>query len=128
MTRLFGVLVASAAFAITVVAAPVPKALKNKTPDVTGTVWLSDENEAQLGVIEYTFQEGGKLSYTRQGSGAVNTVGSWKQDGDHLYWEVNQKYVDYNADFKDGKFEGSALNVRSKRWTIVLRPKVVEEK
>lgn len=127
MTRLLGVLAACALTTLAAPAAPVPKALKPKTPDVTGTVWVSDENEVQLGVLEYTFAEGGKLTWRQQGAQNVNTAGSWKQDGDHLYWEVNQKYVDYNVDFKDGKFEGSALNVRGKRWTINLRPKAEEK-
>jgi len=121
MARLLGVLmvliVASAGSA-----APVPKAVKKKSPDVTGMTWISDENEVKLGVIEYTFLEGGKLSWHQQGRNDVSTVGSWKQDGDHLYWEVNQKYVDYNVNFKEGQFEGGALNKTNKRWTITLKP------
>lgn len=128
MTRLLGVLTALVVFAPVAFTAPVPKALKTKAPDVTGTVWISDENEVKLGVLEYTFHEGGKLTWQQQGSQHTNTAGSWKQDGDHLYWEVNQRYVDYNTDFKGGKFEGGALNKVNKRWTIALKPKAEEKK
>ena len=128
MTRLLGVLAALVAFAQVASTAPVPKSLKRKAPDLTGTVWVSDENEVQLGVLEYTFHADGKLTWVQQGGNQTWTAGSWKQDGDHLYWEVNQRYVDYNADYKDGKFEGGALNKVGKRWTINLRPKAVEEK
>ena len=122
MARLLGVLaVLSVTSAVS--AAPVPKALQKKVPDVTGTMWVSDENEVKLGVLEYTFQEGGKLTWTQQGKNTVSTAGSWKQDGEHLYWEVNQKYVDYNVDFKNGQFEGGALNKVNKRWAITLKPK-----
>jgi hypothetical protein len=36
---------------------------------------------------------------------------------------VNDKYVDYNVTFADGRFDGSALNVVKLRWTISLKPK-----
>ncbi len=122
MARLLGVL-AVLIVVSSVPAAPVPKAVKKKSPDVTGTTWVSDENEVKLGVIEYTFQEGGKLSWHQQGKNDVSTSGSWKQEGEHLYWEVNQKYVDYNVTFKDGQFEGGALNKTKLRWAITLKPK-----
>ena len=123
MTRLFGVL-AVLTMAATATAAPVPKVLKAKVPDMTGTVWVSDESEAKLGVIEYTFGEGGKLSW-RSGTNTY-TAGSWKQDGDTLYWEVNKRYVDYNTTFADGVFVGEAVNKNALKWKITLKPK--EEK
>ena len=91
-------------------AAPVPKNLKPKVPDVAGTVWISDETAVSLGVIEYTFLEGGKLSWHQQGKTDVSTRGSWKQDGDKLWWEVNDVYVNYNVTYTDGRFVGEALN------------------
>jgi hypothetical protein len=123
MTRWLGVLAAFTLTTLTTPAAPVPKSLRSKAPDVTGTVWVSDETAVNLGVIEYTFLEGGKLSWHRVGKNDVSTAGSWKQEGDHLYWEVNQRYVDYNTDFKGGRFEGGAVNKTNTRWALSLRPK-----
>jgi hypothetical protein len=122
MIRTLGVVVV-ACVAAAAVAAPVPKSLRSKVADVTGTVWVSDETAVNLGVIEYTFLEGGKLSWHQVGKNDVSTNGSWRQEGDHLYWEVNQKYVDYNVDFRGGRFEGGAVNKTNTRWTITLRPK-----
>jgi hypothetical protein len=59
----------------------------------------------------------------RYASGQAFTQGSWRQDGDTLYWECNKKYVEYNTKFTDGKFEGSALNVTGLKWSISLKPK-----
>lgn len=124
MTRWLGVLAVLALFGVSLSAAPVPKSLlRKKTPDVTGTVWVSDETAVDLGVIEYTFHEGGKLTWKRNDGNQVWTAGTWKQEGEHLYWEVNQRYVDYNTDFKSGRFEGGALNKTNTRWAISLRPK-----
>lgn len=123
MTRLLGVL-AVLAVAAAAWAAPVPKSIKQKrAPDVTGTTWVSDETEAKLGVLEYTFLEGGKLSWRTQGQNRTNTNGSWKQDGDKLWWEVNNVYVNYNVTFADGRFDGDALNKVNFRWSISLKPK-----
>ncbi len=122
MTRLLCAL-AVLAVVSSLSAAPVPKAVKKKVPDVTGTTWVSDENEVKLGVLEYTFLEGGKLSWHQVGRNDVSTVGSWKQEGEHLYWEVNGKYVDYDVDFADGQFAGGALNKTKLRWKITLTPK-----
>lgn len=122
MARLLGAVVLLVA-ASAVSAAPVPKALKPKVPNLVGTTWISNEDEVKLGVIEYTFQEDGKLSWRNQGGSQVWTAGSWKLEGDHLYWEVNQKYVDYNADFVGGQFEGLAVNKNNLRWKITLTPK-----
>jgi hypothetical protein len=122
MARLLVILTVLAAAAMAS-AAPVPKALKPKVPDVTGMTWVSDENEAKLGVIEYTFLEGGKLSWRTQGQNNVSTRGSWKQDADKLWWEVNDVYVNYNVTFADGRFDGDALNKVNLRWTISLKPK-----
>jgi hypothetical protein len=122
MTRLLGAVVLLVAVSAGS-AAPVPKSLRPKAPNLVGTTWVSDEDEVKLGVIEYTFHEGGKLTWRNRNGTQVWTEGSWTQEGDHLYWEVNQKYVDYNADFAGGQFEGLAVNKNNLRWKITLTPK-----
>jgi hypothetical protein len=122
MTRWLGVLAAFTLAALSV-AAPVPKSLRSKAPNVAGTMWVSDETAVDLGVLEYTFHEGGKLTWKRTDGDQVWTAGTWKQEGDHLYWEVNERYVDYNTDFNGGRFEGGAVNKNNLKWKITLTPK-----
>ena len=46
--------------------------------------------------------------------------GSWKQDGDQLYFEVNNRYAEYTLTFQDGQFAGDAKNVKGNTWTLTL--------
>jgi hypothetical protein len=105
------------------VAAPVPKSLKAKAaPTVEGTTWAGvHDGVADLGRIEYTFLPEGKISY-KHANGSTYTQGSWKQEGGKLYWECNQKYAEFDLEFKDGQFEGNAKNVTGKHWKITLTP------
>ncbi len=104
-------------------AAPVPKGLKKKCPDVTGTAWVCDESKADLGLIEYTFCDGGKL--TRHGLNRALADGTWTQDGTSLSWKVNN-FVDYTTEFDGEAFVGGAVNLNKTKWAITLKPK--EEK
>lgn len=122
MARLLGAAVLLVA-ASAVSAAPVPKSLKPKAPSLVGTTWVSNEDEVKLGVLEYTFHEGGRLTWRNQNGAQVWTEGSWRQEGEHLYWEVNKRYVDYDVDFVGGQFEGVAVNKNNLKWKITLTPK-----
>jgi hypothetical protein len=103
-------------------AMPIPK--KKPVPSVEGQMWISDEQlGSQLGIVEYTFFKDGKFEYRYKNTGATYTVGSWKQTGEDLYWECNDKYVEYNLKYKDGKFVGSAKNIRDLNWEITISPK-----
>ena len=117
MTRPLALLFAVLLLLAPTSAAPVPKG-KKKAPDVTGTVWTCDESEAKLGVIEYTFGGGGKLTWRYNGT--AYTAGSWAQDGDALTWEVNQKYVEYTTAYDGTAFVGGALNKPGLKWAITL--------
>ena len=68
-------LLASAALA-----APVPKALKNKSPQVAGGTWVGSGGTNV--VFEYTFAEGGTFSATHNGQ--AYSKGTWTQDGDQF--------------------------------------------
>jgi hypothetical protein len=102
-------------------AMPIPK--KKPIPNVEGLTWVSDEQSVDLGIIEYTFSKDGILDYKYIKNGSTYTGGSWKQSGEDLYWECNNKYVEYNLKFKDGNFVGSAKNIVGLKWDVTLLPK-----
>ena len=107
-------------FPFAVSSAPVPKAVKaKKTPAVEGTTWIAEHTASDLGRIDYTFLPDGKLSY-RYANGTVYTEGSWKQDGEQLYFEVNGRYAEYTVTYRDGQFTGDAKNVVGKTWTLTM--------
>jgi hypothetical protein len=101
-------------------AAPVPKALKaKKVPSVEGTTWVGEHTVSDLNRIDYTFLPEGKLTY-RYPNGTVYTKGSWRQDGEELYLEMNNRYAEYTVTYRDGRFEGDAKNVVGKAWRLTL--------
>jgi hypothetical protein len=106
-------------FAAPLVAAPVPKALKKPTvPQMVGTTWTGTNGGTELGTFEYTFREGGQFTATRNGQPYSN--GTWKQDGDTVEWEFNNRYAVYTLTFKEGGFEGAANNINGKSWGVTL--------
>jgi hypothetical protein len=104
-------------FTAPLIAAPVPKALKKPSvPPVVGTTWTgSNGNDS---TYDYTFHEGGRFTAERNGRPYSN--GTWKQTGDTVEWEFNNRYAVYTVTFKDGRFEGTANNVKGKSWAVTL--------
>jgi hypothetical protein len=118
------ILLALAWYCASLVAAPIPKSIKNqKIPQLAGTIWVS-EDQADLGSVTYTFHEDGKLTYSYGKSGtSTYHDASWKQEGAKVYFECNKKYVEYNGTFEDGVMVMKAANVANNSWTVRIHPK-----
>jgi len=101
-------------------AAPVPKALGKKpdVPQVVGTTW--NGSNGGNGTYDYTFNPDG--TFSAGNGGQATTKGTWKQDGESLEWEFNNRYAVYTVTFKDGTFEGTASNIKGKSWPVILKP------
>lgn len=115
------VAVALAALWVTpAVAAPVPKSLRAaaRAEPLLGTTWVGDEQP--LGRIQYTFEANGVLVVTYVSTGNEYRKSTWTQDGAAVYWECNDKYVEYHATLKGGGISGEALNTKGLRWTVSL--------
>jgi hypothetical protein len=108
-------------FAPPLLAAPVPKALKKQpaVPPVLGTTWNGSSGGSSP--YDYTFHPDGTFSTAVNGK-PHSSKGTWKQDGDTLEWEFNNRYSVYTVKFQDGTFEGSASNIKGKSWAVTLKP------
>ena len=102
--------------AVPLFAAPVPKDFAPKKDLIAGTTWVGD---GICGPTTYTFEADGRLTYSYGSSCWRN--GTWTLDGDKLYWEVNQKYAEFNGTVKDGVVTGSAHNVAGGNWTLTFK-------
>lgn len=99
------------------VAAPVPKEILHpKIETIEGKTFNGD------GVVAptvYTFSKGGGLIYAY--NGASHSRGSWKQTGNKIYWETNNKYCEFEGNIKNGVVRGKAWNVTGKTWELTFR-------
>jgi hypothetical protein len=108
--------------AVPVVAAPVPKSVKSKVPDVRGTKWLGELSDPDMSPVEYTFHEDGKLTWHYPKRKQTFTDATWQQTGDTITHRVDDGYAWTTATYKDGGFEGTGTNVRGVTWTEKLTP------
>ena len=45
---------------------------------------------------------------------------SWKQDGDKIYWEMNNKYCEFEGKMNGDVIEGESRNVTGKKWATKM--------
>jgi hypothetical protein len=107
------VLVALVAFG----SAPRVAADDEKPPSVEGTEWVGPDLPEQF-VTTYRFEKGGKLVYHYNGTTYDN--GTWKQDGDKVYFEVNDKYREAKLKIKGDTLSGDSWNTTGKKWTTTV--------
>ncbi|MEZ6142001.1 MAG: hypothetical protein R3B84_15655 [Zavarzinella sp.] len=99
-------------------AAPKVPVKKLAIPQLDGTTWISETFEKRTMLV--TFLPNGILRYSYGGTTYEN--GTWKQTGDTLYWEKNQKYAEFNAKITSEKIEGKCHNVTGLKWETTLVP------
>jgi hypothetical protein len=106
-------------FALPAVAAPVPKGVKKPfVPAVAGTHWHGSKGDDTT--CDYTFHPDG--TFSAEQNGRLYSKGTWKQDGEALEWEFNNRYSVYTVTLKDGTYTGTATNVKGKSWAVTLTP------
>ncbi len=82
---------------------------------VSGTTWVGTDSGGDY--YEYYFQADGALFY--KSPSGFWTNGTWKQDGDSIYMETNNKYSEYQGRISGTHMEGKAWNIKNKEWTWV---------
>jgi hypothetical protein len=98
------------------VAAPRLKPEKKDSPPLAGTSWAGKTAEGWDMTIEFLPEGKMTVSY----NGASFNRASWKQAGDKVYYEMNDKYCEFEGKFSGDGVEGETHNVRGKRWTTSL--------
>jgi hypothetical protein len=82
-------------------------------PSVAGTLWVGVDSDGDH--YEYAFMEDGTLHYASPSGFHVNAT--WKQDGDTIYFETNNRYSEYQGRIMGGHIEGKAWNTQNHQWT-----------
>ena len=87
------------------------------TENVEGTVWKGETRPGQIFIVR--FERGGILSYTSPSGTWRN--GTWKQTGNAIYLEMNQKYAEYRGVMRGDRITGEAGNVANANWTCDVK-------
>jgi hypothetical protein len=80
---------------------------------LAGTSWTVVETDGDNDI--FNFLADGTLSYSYQNGSYTN--GAWKQDGDSIYIEMNNKFFEYQGRITGTHIEGNAWNVKGLNWT-----------
>jgi outer membrane biogenesis lipoprotein LolB len=95
---------------------------QTKPASVAGTTWTGTDSDGDY--YEYHFQPDGRLHYKSPSGSFAN--GTWKQDGDNIYFEMNKRFSEHKGTIKGDRMEGEAWNTKGHRWTWVADKKGVE--
>jgi len=83
--------------------------------NVSGTTWVGTDSDGDY--YEYHFQTDGALYY--KSPSGFHRTGTWKQDGDSIYMETNNKYSEYQGRISGTHMEGNAWSINGRKWTWV---------
>jgi hypothetical protein len=84
---------------------------------IEDTEWVGPDTTENW-ITTYRFEKGGVLAYSYNGRSYRN--GTWRQDGNTVYFETNNKYRETRAILKGDRLEGDSWNVTGKKWKTLL--------
>jgi hypothetical protein len=87
----------------------------SSVPSVSGILWVGTDSDGDH--YEYAFMPNGALYY--KSPSGFHTFGTWKQDGDTIYMETNNKYSEYQGRIAGTHIDGKAWNLNNRTWTWV---------
>ncbi len=82
-------------------------------PSVSGTTWEGKDSDGEYST--YHFLSEGVLHYEIPSGFWQN--GSWKQDGNKIYYEMNNKFSEQYGTIKGNKMKGTGHNIEGHEWT-----------
>ncbi len=83
------------------------------TVSIAGTVWSGKDSDGAL--YEYRFRKDGALHY--QSPTGFWKNGSWKQRGNRVYMETNNRYTERQGTIQGNRMSGKARNIKGAHWT-----------
>ena len=90
---------------------------QSELASVSGTVWTGWESDGDY--YEFYFMSDGSLHY--KSPTGYWTVATWKQDGNTIYMEFNNKYAERQGTITGNRMEGDGWNITGLRWTWSLK-------
>ncbi|HEX3152039.1 MAG TPA: hypothetical protein VHR66_28455 [Gemmataceae bacterium] len=104
-------------FAGSALAAPQLKPEKDKeAPAIVGSRWSGKTAEGWDMTID--FNTNGKMTVAYNGT-SFNKA-SWRQEGDKIYYEMNERYCEFDGKLVGDTITGSTHNVAGKIWQTRL--------
>ncbi len=91
------------------------KRVDNKTTSIVGTKWKSRDSDGDEYIFH--FREGGTLEFTSVNSGKTSTTATWRQTGNQIYMEMNNRFSEYRGTIQGNTIEGTASNIKNHKWT-----------
>ncbi|HVS38700.1 MAG TPA: hypothetical protein VMS17_24300 [Gemmataceae bacterium] len=85
--------------------------------NLAGSEWHGDDGPTTMDLI-VQFEEGGVLAYSHDG--AMFRDGTWKQTGESLYFEMNDKYRECQATIHGDQIDGDSWNMAGDKWRTTL--------
>jgi hypothetical protein len=82
---------------------------------IEGTTWRGIDNGRET---EVTFLPNGAATYSFHNGVSVMTNNNikWTQNGNNVYWEINNKFVEKNGQVRGDTFSGTAKNIKGLDW------------
>ena len=79
---------------------------------ISATTWAGTDSEGQYYVFH--FKSSSALHY--KSPTGFWTRATWKQSGNEVYMETNNKYSEYFGTIRGKQMQGTARNIKGKKW------------
>jgi hypothetical protein len=93
-------------------AAPRLKPEKQDVPSLAGSSWAGKTAEGWDMTIDFAAHGRMTVSY----NGSSYTKASWSQEGDKVYYEMNDRYCEFNGKLSGDAITGDSHNVKGRTW------------
>lgn len=83
--------------------------------DLPGSQWRSTETLHDLGEWTFLLRADGVVEYEQNDAKREN--GRWRQEGEGIYMQFNDRFVQYRGTIRKGRMVGDAQNLKGEIWT-----------